>query len=254
MPFWYEIFLSFLQGTTEFLPVSSSGHLALFQIFSRKYDEPPILFDLFLHFSTLFAILFYYRKKIKDYFNFEKLSFLFFGTLGTGIVAFPLKAFAEKAFSSLLVISIFLIITGIILFFANKIKEKNDELNIKKAILIGALQGFAIFPGLSRSGVTISAGLFLGLKASTACEFSFILSIPSILGANMIEFYRNFNSSNQVNLIGLIIPFFITFITGLIFLNFTNKIFIKKHLTPFSYYCIIIGVVMIGAYLYGKFI
>lgn len=252
MPFWYEIFLSFLQGVTEFLPVSSSGHLALFQIFSKKFNEPPILFDLFLHLSTLFAILFYYKKKIKSYFNFEKLSFLFFGTLGTGFVAFPLKAFAKKSFSSILAISIFLIITGIILFFANKIKEKNDELNLIKAILIGIFQGFAIFPGLSRSGVTISAGLFLGLKASTACEFSFILSIPSILGANTIEFYKNFNPSNQVNLIGLIIPFFVTFITGLVFLNFTNKIFTKKKLIPFSYYCIIIGVLMMGAYLYGK--
>lgn len=252
MPFWYEIFLSILQGATEFLPVSSSGHLALFQIFSNKYKEPPILFDLFLHFATLGAIIVYYKKKIKSYFNFKKISYLFFGTVGTAMVAFPLKALAEKAFSSPFVISIFLIITGLIIFFANKIKEKNDELNLKKAILIGIFQGFAIFPGLSRSGVTISLGLFLGLKASTACEFSFILSIPSILGANMIEFYKNFNSSDKVNLIGLIIPFFITFITGLVFLNFTNKIFIKKRLIPFSYYCIILGAVMIGVYLYGK--
>lgn len=252
MPFWYGIFLSFLQGTTEFLPVSSSGHLALFQIFTNKYDEPPILFDLFLHLATIFSIVIYYNKSIKSYFNLNKLSFLFFGTLGTGIVAFPLRFFAEKAFSSLLLISIFLIITGIILSFANNIKEKNGELDIKKAVLIGAFQGLAIFPGLSRSGITISFGLFLGLNASTACEFSFILSIPAILGANIIEFYKNFSTSNQVNFIELVIPFFISFITGLIFLNFTNKIFIKKHLTPFSYYCIIIGVVMIGAYLYGK--
>jgi undecaprenyl-diphosphatase len=253
MNFWFFIFLSILQGATEFLPVSSSGHLAIFQNLLKTFKEPPIFFDLTLHLATLFSILIYYRKKIKSYLNFNSILFLFVGTLGTGIVAFPLKEIAKEAFSSIFAVSCFLFLTGIILFFASGVKEGNKKLDLKTAFLIGLFQGFAVFPGLSRSGTTISLGLFLGLPSAVACEFSFILSIPAIAGANFLEFLNEKNIP-FISIKYLLIPFITAFLVGLIFLHFTNKIFIERKLKPFSIYCIIISVLIFGALTYGKYL
>ncbi len=251
MNFWFFIFLGFLQGITEFLPISSSGHLAIFQNLLKHFKEPPIFFDLILHLATLLSIIFYYKRKLKNYLNLNNLIYLFLGSLGTGIIAFPLKEIAKDAFSSFFAISFFLFITGTILFFANKVKEGNKELNWQRAFLIGLIQGFTIFPGLSRSGLTISLGLFLGLPSAVACEFSFILSIPVIAGANFIEYLREKNYAfGEIE--NFIIPFFISFIVGLIFLHFTNKIFIKRKLKAFSIYCIIISALIFGVAIYGK--
>lgn len=253
MNFWLLIFLSFLQGATEFLPISSSGHLAIFQNLLKQFKEPPIFFDLILHLATLLSIMFYYRKKLINYLKLNNLIYLFLGSLGTGIIAFPLKEFAMDAFSSIFAISFFLFITGTILFFANKIKEGNKELNWRITFFIGLIQGFAIFPGLSRSGLTISMGLFLGLPSAVACEFSFILSIPVIAGANLVEFLREKNYAfGEIE--NFIIPFFVAFIVGLIFLNFTNKIFTKRKLKVFSIYCIIISALIFGVAFYGKYL
>lgn len=254
MVFWLGLLLSLIQGITEFLPVSSSGHLAIFQIISKEFKEPPVFFDIFLHLATLFSIIFYYRKKIQDYFSLKKISFLLSGMVGTSLIAFPLKNFAIKTFSSLIFISIFLFITGLILFLANRTREKEKEMKLRDAFIIGILQGFAIFPGISRSGITISTGLFLGLPSKVACEFSFILSIPVILGANFLEFLPEIKKGGlEINLDYLFFGF-LAFFVGLIFLNFTNKIFIKRYLKPFAFYCIIIGVIALGLELYGKFV
>ncbi len=252
MPFLYSIILSLIQGATEFLPVSSSGHLALFQILTNYFKEPPLFFDLFLHLATLFSILFYYKKNLKNYFNFKFLSLLFLGLLGTGLIAFPLKKFAESTFSSQLLISFFLLITGLILLSINGLKEKGGDLDFKKAFLIGVSQGFAIIPGLSRSGITISTGIFLGVSAKNSCEFSFILSIPAVLGANLLEFLKNKDSFVFMPWYSLIFPFLIAFGTGLLALKITNNIFERKKLKFFGIYCIIIGVASLGVFYYGK--
>ncbi len=252
MPFLYSIILSLIQGATEFLPISSSGHLALFQILTNYFKAPPIFFDLFLHFATLFSILFYYKKNLKNYFNFKFLSLLFFGLLGTAFIAFPLKNFAEYAFSSQVLVSFFLSVTGLILLFTNGLKERAGVLDLKKAFLMGISQGFAIIPGVSRSGITISTGIFLGVSAKNSCEFSFILSIPAILGANFLEFLKNKDIFVLIPWNSLIFPFLIAFGTGLLALKITNNIFEKKKLKFFGIYCIIISIVSFGVFFYGK--
>ncbi|MEJ5165970.1 MAG: undecaprenyl-diphosphate phosphatase [Thermoanaerobaculia bacterium] len=254
MPFLMGLILSLIQGITEFLPVSSSGHLAIFQIFSKSFKEPPVFFDIFLHLATLFSILFYYRKNLKNYFNLYKIILILSGMAGTFLVAFPLKDFAKQSFSSPYLISLFLFITGIILYLANGVREKNKEMDIRDAFLIGIFQGFAIFPGISRSGITISTGIFLGISSEVACEFSFILSIPVILGANLLEALPEIKKYGFMGDGSFLIFFLITFLLGLIFLHFTNKIFIKRYLKPFSFYCIIISVLIFGVVFYGKFI
>lgn len=249
MQFWDGVFLAIIQGITEFLPVSSSGHLAIFQII-LKFKEPPVFFDLILHLATIFSIIFYYRKSLKKYINFKYISYIISGSSGTFLIAFPLKNFAEKTFSSISSISFFLFLTGLILIYTNSFKEKSKEIDLKKAFIIGLCQGIAIFPGISRSGITISSGIFLGLSPANACEFSFILSIPAISGANLLKFFEeksNFFLNEKV-----FFPFLIAFFIGLISLNFTNKIFKNKNLKPFGIYCIILSVVILGAILYGK--
>lgn len=248
------LILSLIQGITEFLPVSSSGHLAIFQIFSKSFKEPPVFFDIFLHLATLFSILVYYRKNLKNYFNLNKIILILSGMVGTFLVAFPLKNFAKQSFASPYLISLFLFITGIILYLANGVREKDREIGIRDAFLIGIFQGFAIFPGISRSGITISTGIFLGLPSRVACEFSFILSIPVILGANLLEALPEIKKYGFMGDGSFLFFFFITFLVGLIFLHFTNKIFIKRNLKPFSFYCIIISVLISGVALYDKFV
>lgn len=251
MSFLTGLILSMIQGITEFLPVSSSGHLALFQILSKEFKEPPVFFDVFLHLATLFSILFYYRKKLKNYFTLNKILMLLSGMAGTFIVAFPLKNYAKVSFSSPYFIALFLFITGIFLYLANGIKEKSKEMNLRDAFLIGVFQGFAIFPGISRSGITISTALILGLPSEIACEFSFILSVPVILGANLIEVLPEIKKNVFIAEPSYLFFFLISFMLGLIFLNFTNKIFKKRLLKPFSFYCIIVSVLITGVALYG---
>ena len=207
------IFLGILQGLTEFLPVSSSGHLVL----AQKYlglNEPMVFFDVMLHVGTLAAVLVvyrgaivrlmlggfstfgdkqFYRKPIVTVRSSQELMFIWLillGSIPTGIIAVLFKTQLESLFNEVRLVSMMLILTGIILQLPRLRKQNTDspdstieKLKTWHAPLIGIAQGCAITPGISRSGSTISLGLFLGIPAKTAAEYSFLLSVPAILGA-----------------------------------------------------------------------
>ena len=195
MSIFKAIFLGFLQGLTEFLPVSSSGHLVLTQkIF--VISEPALLFDTLLHVGTLIAVLIVLWKDIVALIRrpFQRLTgLLVVGTIPTVIIALVFKDSIEQAFSSGAFLGIgFLLTTGILLTAEwlssrKKAGRGEGEMEYADALLIGTLQGVAIFPAVSRSGSTIAVALGLGLDRDFAARFSFLMAIPAILGAFVLQ-------------------------------------------------------------------
>jgi len=251
---WFQVFfLSIVQGLTEFLPVSSSGHLVLFQkIFGLR---PPVLFDVFVHVGTLGAILFYFRKElnklIKGIFKKDNKSLCFLlliiiGTIPAVIVGLLLEKKIELVFDSFRLVGISLLITSLLLFLTNIFKDKLKKTKItssnwKDALFIGVFQALAILPGISRSGATISAGLFRKFGRDLAFKFSFFLAIPAIIGALILQIPDLINSSiyliNQA-LIGMIIAG----IVGFFALKILKRFLVSSRLYIFAIYCLFLGV------------
>ena len=249
MNLFNAIFLGFIQGVTEWFPISSSGHLAIIQ--SLFNMEVPMAFDIFLHFASLIVIIFVFYKDIKEIIiglikkekKYIKLFlYLIIASIPAGIIGFLFNDLIENIFSNILFIGIFLIITSIILFSTKFIKNNNKELNLKNAFIIGLFQAFAILPGISRSGSTISAGLLQGINPKEAVKFSFLLSIPVILGASIL----GIKDINQIdNLEYLLAGGIVTIITGIFTLKFLLKIIDKNKFKNFSLYCFILGTAII---------
>lgn len=271
MTFLEAILLGILQGLTEFLPVSSSGHLVLAQQF-LGLKEPLVFFDVMLHVGTLAAVLVAYRDAIgrlvigglsalgnsqlwrqprTTFSTSSELRFIWLillGSIPTGVIAVVFKTQLESFFEEVRLVSVMLILTGAILQLPRLRREKvntpeDHARNIKTwhAPLIGIAQGCAITPGISRSGTTISLALFLGVPAKTAAEYSFILSIPAILGAVALK-VRDVGDTA--------IPFYIVgggmlaaFIVGYIALRFLLVVLNRGKFSLFSYYCIALGIV-----------
>lgn len=190
------IVLAVVQGIAEWLPISSSGHLVLFSKI-LNFDN-NIQFDVALHFGTLMAIFVYFGKDILDILEDilkgkwkspnAKLGFLIaVATIPAAILGYLLGPFLERVFDNLYLLALGLGVTSLVLFIGSFAeKSKNSKLTLKKSILIGLAQCASLFRGISRSGSTISTGLLLGLDEKTAVKFSFLLSIPIILGANIL--------------------------------------------------------------------
>ena len=247
-----SLILGVVQGVTEFLPISSSGHLVLFQkLFGLK--EPPIFFDTLIHFATLLAIVFYLRKEIwsivsglnkKE--NQRLVGLIVLATIPAVILGFLIKDKIEVIFNSLALLSITFFITAVILFFTKFFGNGQKTLvNLGwfGSLFVGLFQALAILPGVSRSGSTISAGLFMGLKREDAFRFSFLLAIPAIFGAMVLQIFDfNWNSLNGgflVNFIG----FLAALIFGFLSLKILEKITTKGKLHYFAYYCLVLGLI-----------
>ena len=191
------ILLGITQGITEWFPVSSSGHLAIIQnLFNINVS---MAFDIFLHFASLFVIIFVFYKDIKEIFlgliHKEKkyinlFLYLVVASIPAGIVGFLFSDLIEGIFSNILFVGIFLVITSIILFSTKFIKNRDKELNFKNTFVIGLFQAIAVLPGISRSGSTVSAALLQGINSKDASRFSFLLSIPVILGASGLKSFN----------------------------------------------------------------
>jgi len=261
------IILGIIQGLTEFLPVSSSAHL----VFMTDILGLPqnVAFDTLLHIGTLVAVVAYFwkdliqiissfisslldilRGKFKEGLEekpFKKLSWLIIvGTIPAGIMGILLEKQFEALFNSVLYVGFFLIITGLLLWGAERVKLGNKDvkdISFKNALVIGVAQGIAIAPGISRSGATISAGLFSGLNRELAAKFSFLLSIPAILGAALVQVkdITTFDTSTVV----LIAGFVSAVIFGYLAIKLLLKIIKERTLMIFAYYCWIVGVAVI---------
>lgn len=242
-----EILLAILQGVTEFLPVSSSGHLA---VVSNIMSEPNIFLFATLHLATLFAVVIFTRKEIVTLLKFDKkanklLLYLIIATIPGAAFGFFFESAIEKLFSSFAFLAGAFLFTGIVLLLT-KFQKESSKLNIKNAFVIGIAQILALLPGVSRSGTTISAGLLLGLKREEAAKFSFLLAIPLILGAFVLELKKAYFSWS------LVIACIVCMITGLISLNVLMKIIKKGKFWLFSFYCFAMSILSVILYIYGS--
>ena len=231
------ILLAAIQAATEFLPVSSSGHLALA---ANLISEPDLFFFTALHLASLIAVIVFTRKEIAGLLTFKKeyrklWLYLITGTCPAALAGFLFKESIEKAFSSVLFISCAFIFTGIILFLTKFTKE-HSRLNVTNSLIIGIFQVLALFPGVSRSGMTISSGLFLGVEKEKAAKFSFLLFIPLSVGAFIFEAGKDFYFNAKI-----LVSFFTCLFLSFIFLKALFLIISKGKFWIFSVYCFLIG-------------
>ncbi len=228
-----------VQGITEFLPVSSSGHLViLHRLIGLK--EPQIIFDIFLHIGTLIAIFIVFWRDIVDIFITKRLLALFIalGTLATVFFVLIFGEIIEGLFVNVRFVGMMLILTGAWLIFGSFVRFGSEGLSTFKAVLIGLAQGIASIPGISRSGITISTGLFLGLDVKTAARFSFLLSIPAIIGAFFFKIKDAVSIGINANyLIGLIT----SCIIGVLSLKLLLRVLYWNKFHLFGFYCIFVG-------------
>lgn len=248
------IVLGIIQGLTEFLPVSSSGHLVIFQALFKLPHS--IAFDVVVHLATALAVVVYFWKDIikilspkSNVQSRKMLWYLMVGTVFTGILGLTFKDFFESLFSSVFAVGWFLLLTGLIIILAEWIGKgtrKSEEMNIWDAILVGLAQGCAIAPGLSRSGTTISASLARGLDRTLAARFSFLLSIPAILGAGLVQSKAIIKAGTiGIGIWPLILGFAAAFVSGLIAIKIFMNIIQRMSIRGFAYYCFIVGILVL---------
>ncbi len=241
-----------LQGLTEFLPVSSSGHLVLLHKYFG-FQEPPLLFDIFLHIGTLLAVIIFFWRDILNVFGKKRrwLGLIIAGCIPTAVIGFFFYGTFKDLFGSLRGVGAMLIITGFWLWipYLPLFKKKQSDLRLPQALLIGLAQGIAIAPGISRSGATISTGLIFGMEKETAVRFSFLLSIPAILGALAFESIKSPEKviSASTSLLPLLTGMLAALIVGILSIRLLLAVVKKGRLYYFSPYCIILGIVSIIA-------
>jgi undecaprenyl-diphosphatase len=263
------IFLGIIQGLTEFLPVSSSGHLVIFQhLIGLK--NPELLLDISLHVGTLLAVLIFFWADIKMMIYesiglvgnlFQKqnpssktqqfphaalIAWIIAGTIPTALIGILFSSFVQKMFGSPFFVGFMLIVTGAILGASRLIPDhftKKSHVGLMVSVAVGIAQGAAIIPGISRSGATIVCGLFCGLNRELAGRFSFLLSIPAIIGATIVKF--DMTKITEIGFIPFFAGIFVSFLVGLIALKITMNMVRKGNLYYFSAYCLLAGIVAI---------
>lgn len=251
-----SIILGLIQGLTEFLPISSSGHLVIGKHL-LGLSAPGAIIEIILHFGTFFSIIIYYRKYllnlILDAFSNNSgesrkiIGLILVSIIPAGVIGILFDDYIEKLFSNLYLVGINLIITGIILFSTRFTHEKKakSSLTITKVIIIGIAQAIAILPGISRSGITISTALFLGINEKEAARFSFLMALPVLFGASILKIKDALVFSEDISTYNIFIGFMLSLITGYICLSILVNILNKKKLWLFSFYCLIIGFLII---------
>lgn len=250
------LILAVVQGLTEWLPVSSSGHLVI----AQKYLglSLPIVFSVMLHVGTLVVVLMVFRKDIakiikalikRDFETEEgKLVLLIaVGSVPIALIGFVFYDFFKSLFDNLLVVGLALLITGFVLFFSEK-RIGNRKLSYLDSLLIGLAQAVAIIPGISRSGVTVATGLMKKVDKTTAFKYSFLLSVPAVIGATVVE-SREIVLGN-VDLIPLFLGATVSMIVGYVSLKLLQKIVMNEKFHMFAYYCWTVGLAIIFSVIY----
>jgi len=242
------IILGILQGLTEFLPVSSSGHLVIAQyILDMEYSGNTI--EILFHIGTLGSVLFIFFDDIKNIFisydkNAKLLFYIFIASLPGVVVGLTFKSQIELYFDNLIYVGFSLCFTALILVISSKTKIKHSKHTILSSIVIGSAQAVAILPGISRSGMTISFALLLGFSPKESARFSFLLSIPIIAGAGLVGFISN-NSLKILSIELVVLAVLTSFLTGVVALKFLLRILEYGKFYIFGIYCLFIGLVII---------
>lgn len=243
MNLFQAVALGFIQGITEFLPVSSSGHLALTQQFFG-FQEANLAFDTFLHFGTLIAVIIFFWKdliklKLKDW------KVIVVGTIPAVFAGLLIKDQIEAIITSTTLVAFFLIITGLFNFFSDKKLEQEGskkEIGYKTAFITGIFQAFAIIPGISRSGSTLFGGLLQKVEREEAFKLSFFLSIPAIIGATALQSLEVLEMGlNNIQPTLYLLGALTAFITGFFSLRVLKYMIKKAKLNIFGWYCVTIG-------------
>lgn len=253
MNIFVAILLGILQGLTEFLPVSSSGHLLLaqtaFQHWGWIEGEVPRFFDIMLHIGSLSAVFVVFRKDIWNIIRrpFRKLPvMILIATIPTVILAMILEKLMDGKFDNALGYGFML--TGILLYIMEVLPKRKGRKNLETmtwldAVAIGTAQGIGVLPGVSRSGITIVGGIFRGLSREFLAKFSFLMSIPAILGALVYDGYKLIDSGTKLD-VGVLPMLFGTLaagISGFFAVKFMIRLIVKKSLRPFAYYVFVLG-------------
>lgn len=276
MEIYQAITLGILQGLTEFLPVSSSGHLVLGQLFFDITD-PMLAFDISVHMGTLAAVLVVYFREIRAMVgalgrgavrlangnavavtrdpDLMLAAMIIVGSFPTAFIGFFLKQFEEILFTSGLLVGCMLLVTGTLLWLSRKYYRDDDDGNAEsrlspvRAVIIGISQGMAVIPGISRSGTTIACGMFLGLNRETAARFSFLLSIPAILGAQMVSIKDSLEQGQNLIDPATAWGTLVSFVTGLVALKLLLRLVHNGKFHYFAPYCWLVGVVVLVSHL-----
>ena len=258
-----------IQGLSEFLPISSSAHIVfsneIYNILSgtkiEGINQEEIFFDIMVHLATLFAVVIYFFKDLKEIFkefifsiktrdfkndNFNLVCYIILATIITGVIGLIIKKPVENLITNPQIICFLLMGTGGLLLISEKFYKGDKKITLKSSIIIAIAQGLAVFPGFSRSGLTISTALFQGVERYKAARFSFLMSIPVILLASLIYpiFELDFNSIMTFNLKAIAIGFLVSFVVGYLCIKYFMELLKKFTLRFFGYYCLLVSVLM----------
>jgi undecaprenyl-diphosphatase len=249
-----SLILGIVQGLTEFFPVSSTAHLVLLPWFFKwGGDLNTLTFAVALHAGTLAALIFcFWRDWIEMLMHKRRLFYLIIAaSVPAGIAGFLFNDYIEQTLRSPLIISLALVAVGVFMFFSEKIikRRNNDNLNLSDAIVIGFAQALALIPGVSRSGITISAGLFRGIDRSSSARFSFLLSTPVIGGAVLLHGWKMMNGPAHYDLNLFLIGFAASAIAGFGAIKFLMSFLKKYSLNLFVYYRFLLAAVILGVWL-----
>ncbi|MFP4456514.1 MAG: undecaprenyl-diphosphate phosphatase [Clostridia bacterium] len=258
-----SLILGIIQGISEFLPISSSGHLVVFSEY-LNVSSPGNTLEIMLHVGTLFSVIVCFRDKIamlfKDFFGLFKKGYtshfktnsnfillIIVASIPAVVTGLFLDAYFESMFDSIFLVGVALIFTGIILFTSTKFdigKKELKDLNFKDAFFIGILQSLAVIPGISRAGMSITAGLFKKYNRKTAAEWSFIMSLPVIGGAALLKI-PDLIDSTSINFSFLVVGMLTSFIFGIIAIKILLRVIQSEKWKYFSYYCVSIGIILV---------
>lgn len=243
MTIWIAFFLGVVQGLTEFFPVSSSAHLKLAKMVFGV-TETPVLFDLSCHLGTLAALLWFFKKEVAEILisDRKKILYLSLALLPLFPIYFLLKT-PREYLSAPRFLGVFLMVTGLLLFFGQRFQFKKRGKMIRDLLLIGTMQGAALIPGLSRSASTISCAKVLGWSPNEAVRFSFLLAIPTIIGGNLVEMRRLVQSGELRESFNLecFIGMATSFIVGMGVIRLAMHLLERDKLSVFAWYCLGLG-------------
>ena len=280
MSFMFSIAMGVLQGVAEFLPISSSGHLALFQYYfgMEDFESTQLFFTVMLHLGTLVSVFIYYWRDILDMIREFFLGIRDLCSKKSGrpvhtpparrmvlliivatlplFVVLPVKGYIEAATGSVRFVSIALLFTGFLLFFSDRLakgRKTAKPATILDAVIVGCAQAFGTLPGISRSGITISTGMLRGYERSFAVRFSFLMSLPAVLGATLLEL----KDALEVGLDPKILPFclvgmVVAGVVGYFAIRLVNLLADKGKFGAFSYYCWAVGIASLIASFFVK--
>lgn len=253
----------FIQGLTEFLPVSSSGHLVLFQEFFG-FSESSLLLEASVHAATLGAVLIFFWKRITKL-SVRELGLLLVGSIPAAVVGLAFKDQLEALFSSVLIVSVAIAFTGVInLLIHKKVSrdsaskkeaqesDREESPSLRQVFMVGCAQAVAIIPGISRSGSTIGSGLYLGLTKETAFTYSFLLSLPAIGGAFLLQLLDLYQSgmSPVGGVFSYGVAMLVAGLTGFVCLKLLRYVLLNNHFQWFAVYCFVVSALGIGAVLF----